>query len=83
MSQEEEKFWRCIIENLQEVITVAAIAEAVGVEDRQVWRWKAGERVPRGMQALDLNALHVKLCPNRQCRIGHSEDEREGVYRGT
>lgn len=53
------------------MITVAEIAEYLDVEDRQVWRWKAGERIPRGTIAIRLHALHVKLCPDRQCRIGH------------
>lgn len=68
---EEQEYWRCVITALQSVITVAKIAERLEVEDRQVWRWKSGERIPRGILAVRLNALHVELCPDRQCRLGH------------
>ena len=69
--QEEQGYWRCVIASLQTRITVAEIAEKVQAEDRQVWRWKAGERIPRGLQAIRLYMLHVKLCPERQCPVGH------------
>ena len=68
---EEQEYWRRLIAELQKVMTIAAIAEAAGVEDRQVWRWKAGERVPRGLQAIVVYKLHVERCPNRQGLSGH------------
>lgn len=71
MSEDEARYWRCLIEALQGVMTIAQIAEAIEAEDRQVWRFKAGERVPRGIQAVRLHLLHVKTCPDRQCPIGH------------
>jgi transposase-like protein len=69
----EHGYWRCVVEALQEVITVCEIAKRLDVDERQVWRWKSGERVPRGLYAVRLHLLHVELCPNRQCRIGHYE----------
>lgn len=73
---EENQYWRCVIEALQGVMTIAKLAEEVGVDDRQVWRWKAGERIPRGLFAIKLHALHVKLCPERQCLVGHVAIEK-------
>lgn len=76
MSQ-EQKYWNCVIAALQDVMTIAAIAEAIGVEDRQVWRWKKGDDRPSGLNALNLYLLHVKRCPERQCPIRHSEDAEQ------
>ena len=73
MSAEEKAYWQAIVKDLQHVLTIAAIAERVLVDDRQVWRWKAGERVPRGREATRLYMLHVELCPERQCQNGHSQ----------
>jgi hypothetical protein len=75
MTDERER-WRAIVLELQEVMTIAAIAEAVEVEPRQVWRWKEGDR-PLGMTAVRLYLLHVKRCPPRQCPAGHSQAEGE------
>lgn len=74
---DEKERWRCIVLDLQEVMTVAQIAAAVDVEPRQVWRWKDGDR-PRGMTAVRLYLLHVKRCPGRQCPEGHSQTAQEG-----
>ena len=68
----DKAYWRCVIEALQEQMTIAQIADHMQVDDRQVWRWKSGEREPKGTQAIKLYLLHAERCPNRQCRIGHS-----------
>ncbi|MDP2619287.1 MAG: hypothetical protein Q8P46_03795 [Hyphomicrobiales bacterium] len=71
MSKEQEKcYWRCLIVELQRVMTIAEIAEEVGVNDRQVWRWKEGGR-PKGMNAIRVYLLHVKRCPEGHCPMGH------------
>lgn len=70
---EEKAYWKGLVEDLNQIMTIADIAEAVLVEDRQVWRWKAGERRPMGMTAVRVYLLHVKRCPDRQCLIGHSQ----------
>lgn len=74
MSEEHGK-WKRMVEELQALpMPIAAIAEEVGAEDRQVWRWKAGEDIPKGMKAVKLYLLHVKRCPVRQCPTGHIAD---------
>lgn len=73
---EEHQYWRRLIEELQEVMTVAEIAEEVKVEPRQVWRWKDGDR-PMGMTAIRVYTLHVKrCCPQGQCPAGHIAEEK-------
>ena len=75
MKEEEQKYWKCVIQALQDVgVTVAVIAETIGVEDRQVWRWKKGDDRPVGLNALNLYLLHVKRCPVGQCPIRHSAE---------
>lgn len=72
MTEEEEKtLWQTRVRELQAVMTIAQIAEFVGVDDREVFRWKAGERRPMGMKAVRVYVLHVKRCPERQWRIDH------------
>lgn len=66
----EQEYWARLILELQAVITIAEIAEHVGVNDRQVWRWKDGDR-PKGMNAIRVYLLHVKLCPQGQCLVSH------------
>jgi transcriptional regulator with XRE-family HTH domain len=57
---EEQQYWRRLIEELQEVgVTLERIADSIGVSDRQVTNWKAGDR-PKGLNALNLYLLHVK-----------------------
>lgn len=63
---EEKAYWSRLLHDLQEVMTVAEIADAVYSDERQVWRWKAGERRPKGMAAVYVYLLHVKRCPDRQ-----------------
>ena len=79
MSEQEQAYWRCVIEALQEVMTIAQIAEEIEVNDRQVWRWKSGEDRPTGMKAIHLYRLHVERCPTRQCPLRHSEEENERI----
>lgn len=58
---DERKYWRTIIESLQAAgVTISRIAQELGVEERQVWRWKSGERIPRGTTALGLHQMHLK-----------------------
>lgn len=68
---EDREYWSCVIAALQEVMTIAAIAEEVGANDRQVWRWKAGQDKPMGLKAIRLYRLHVKRCPEGQCPLRH------------
>jgi DNA-binding transcriptional MerR regulator len=73
MSEADQKYWRCVIQALQDAgMTIAKISEAIEAEDRDLWRWKAGERVPRGITAIKLCKLYEDTCPNRHCPIGHS-----------
>lgn len=66
----ESEYWRKLILDLQQFMTIAEIAAAVGVEPRQVWRWKDGDR-PLGLTAIRVYTLHVKRCPAGQCSMGH------------
>jgi hypothetical protein len=67
MTREEQEYWCGIVKELQDVpVTVAEIAEHCGVNDRQVWRWKDGDR-PMGFAAVRLYLLHVKRCPPGRC----------------
>lgn len=71
VNQEQERhYWRCLLSELQSVMTMAEIAEALGVSDRIVWRWKTGDR-PTGMNAVRVYLLHVKRCQASQCPIVH------------
>lgn len=70
---DEQQYWRGLVEDLQGVMTIAQIADEVGVQERQVWRWKTGDR-PKGMAAIRVYLLHVKRCPPRQCPAGHSQE---------
>lgn len=76
--EQELAYWRRLLEDLQVHMTIAQIAEHLKEEDRQVWRWKAGDSRPRGWSAIGLFLLHVKLCPNGQRQIGHvAEDAKQ------
>lgn len=65
MTQEEEKeaeYFRQLVTDLQLVgVTGSAIGEFCGVQERQVFNWKNGDR-PRGMTAVKLFLLHSKHC---------------------
>lgn len=57
--EEEQQYWQRIIRELRTAkVKTSEIAEAVGVSERQVWAYKAGER-PRGMKAVLLHNLHL------------------------
>ncbi len=71
MTQEQDKFMRMVCE-LQEIMTVEAIAIELGVEPRQVWRWKSGADRPSGINAINLYLFHMKRCPQGQSPISHS-----------
>lgn len=80
MSAEERAYWMAIVADLHGlvtlkygVLTIAVIAEVMEVEDRKVRRWKAGERIPRGLEAVRLQRFHEEHCPKRQCRNGPSD----------
>ena len=66
MSEAEREYWCRILAELQEVMTVAAIAKEIGVLVRQVWRWKSGHVKPAGLNAVNIYLLHVKRCPDRR-----------------
>lgn len=56
---EEQQYWERLITDLQEKFTLEYIAEEIGVTDRQVSNWKAGDR-PKGMNAVRLYLFHAK-----------------------
>ena len=61
MNAEEEKaYWKRLVLDLQEIMTIADMAAEIGVEAREVWRWKSGERRPMGFKAVKVYLLHVK-----------------------
>jgi len=62
----EPEYWRTLISDLQQQITVAEISEFVRAKPRAVWFWKAGSACPSGLPALRLYLLHVKLCTDKQ-----------------
>jgi hypothetical protein len=47
---DEKGYWRGVIEELQIKFTLEYIAAEIGVSERQVSNWKAGDR-PKGMRA--------------------------------
>ena len=81
---EERAYWSKLVEDLQGlmtvhgIMTIAKIAELIGVEPRQVWRMKAGEDRPKGIVALNLYLLHMKHCPERQRPESHSQEALKG-----
>lgn len=59
MSDDDTK-WAGMVADLQAWgVTLEMIAEELGVSDRQVSNWKAGQR-PTGMTAVKLYLLHGK-----------------------
>lgn len=68
----EREYWRQILVDLQTVgFSVSQIAEFVGVDDRLVWRWKAGRNRPTGLSAVRLFMFHGKRCAVRPCPTCH------------
>ena len=59
--EHECQYWRCLLTELQRVMTMAEIAAEVGVGERIVWHWKNGNR-PTGLKAIRVYLLHVKRC---------------------
>lgn len=68
---EESAYWRQLIEDLQEVMTIPMIAGHLEEEERKIHKWKSGKHRPTGWSAIGLFLLHVKHCPNRQRQIRH------------
>lgn len=64
---EELLYWRKLIIEIQEHITIAEISKRVLAPERVVWSWKKPTCRPTGLRAVRLYLLHVKLCSNRQC----------------
>lgn len=56
---DEKGYWRGVIEELQIKFTLEYIAAEIGVSERQVSNWKAGDR-PKGMRAVKLYLFHAK-----------------------
>lgn len=71
VKEQEKEYWRQIVSDLQDVMTVAEMALELDANERQVWRWKSGADRPMGMMAIKVYLLHVKRCPERQCPVGH------------
>ena len=73
---QDKKYFRCIIQALQDSgYHVRKIAEELGEDERDIRRWKAGERIPLGSRAIRLCKLYERVCPERQCRIGPYVEE--------
>lgn len=76
MSVEQKELpWGSMVEELQKKCTLEFIAEHVGVSERQVRHWKAGDK-PKGMNAVKLYLLHWRQCrpqaaPEELCSTGN------------
>jgi transcriptional regulator with XRE-family HTH domain len=58
---EEGAYWSRLVAELQSSgWTLERIGEELGVSDRQVSNWKAGQR-PTGLAAIRLQELHTRL----------------------
>ena len=58
--EDEQSYWANLVRELQGFgLTLERIAEEIGVSDRQVSNWTAGDR-PKGLHALNLYLLHGK-----------------------
>jgi DNA-binding transcriptional regulator YiaG len=72
---EEQQYWQRLINELQGwKVTLEMIAEELGVSDRQVSNWKAGQR-PTGITAVKLYLFHMKHRRVIQGSPLHSESE--------
>jgi hypothetical protein len=75
---EEQKYWARLIQELQEIgVTLEQIAEALGVSDRQVSNWKAGQR-PTGWLAVNLVRFHDEQRRVLQGTTLHSAEGEKG-----
>lgn len=59
--EEEKQWWYEMVNDLRGVMTIASLAEAIGVTERTVCNWQNGER-PMGLKAIKVYLLHVKHC---------------------
>lgn len=58
---DEQLQWKKMIEELQELFTLADLAAEFNVTLRQVSNWKHGDR-PKGMKAVKVYLFHAKHC---------------------
>lgn len=58
---EEKEYWRRLVEELQAVMTIRQMSDALDISERQIANWKTGDR-PKGMMAIKVYTLHVKRC---------------------
>ena len=58
---EEHEYWRRLIVELQEVMTIRQISDELNVSERTIANWKTGDR-PKGLNAIRVYTLHVKRC---------------------
>jgi hypothetical protein len=63
IKEEEKQYWAGLITDLNKLLTISAISAELGTDERQVWRWKAGDTRPMGMMAVKVYLLHFKRCP--------------------
>ena len=59
MTEEQQYFRRLLADIKAAGINEAQTAEALGVDERTVWRWKVGDR-PIGLTAIKLFKLHAQ-----------------------
>lgn len=59
MNEELERWQRIVVE-LNQLFTLSYIAKEIGVTERQVSNWKAGEDRPMGFNAVRLYLFHAK-----------------------
>lgn len=78
MTEEEERqWWLKMVKELREVLTIARFAAEIGVTERTVCNWQAGER-PLGMKAIRVYLLHLKLVERPTRSTGNIETEFTG-----
>lgn len=58
----EGEYWAQLIREIRNKggLTIAQIAQRIGVHERQVSNWLAGDR-PKGLHALNIYLLHGRL----------------------
>lgn len=58
-AQEEQEYWRRLVDDLNEKFTLEYLAREFGVSERQVSNWKSGDR-PKGLTAIKVYTFHMK-----------------------
>lgn len=56
---EEQEYWRRVVDELNEKFTLEFLAKEMGVSERQVSNWKTGAK-PLGFTAIKLYLFHAK-----------------------